>query len=127
MAIRESTRAAPLENAESNPTTASAVAFIGTVDQQLENNRARGPVELTKLALAMALLAAMTGCVAPGYYGGVGPDYYGGVVTGPDAYVFGGGFERGRDVHAYSNRGAVSRRAAHSGGGGARGGGGGRR
>ncbi|MGD1000402.1 MAG: hypothetical protein ABSA67_06850 [Candidatus Brocadiia bacterium] len=41
--------------------------------------------------------------------------YYGGgvVVTGPDLYLFGGGYDRGRDVRDYSHRGAESRAEAH--------------
>jgi hypothetical protein len=71
---------------------------------------------LIKIGLGIALLATLTGCVGVGYVDGG----YGGavVVPGPDVYVFGGGYERGRDVHAYSNRGVASRAAAHPGGGG---------
>ena len=81
-------------------------------------NQANGPINRIKIGLGVALLAALTGCV--GYVDGG----YGGtvVVPGPDVYLFGGGYERGRDVHAYSNRGAVSRAVAHPGGGGGRGG-----
>jgi hypothetical protein len=72
--------------------------------------------DLVKIELGIALLTALTGCVGVGYADGG----YGGavVVPGPDVYVFGGGYERGRDVHAYSNRGVASRAAAHPGGGG---------
>ena len=31
----------------------------------------------------------------------------------PDVYLFGGGYDRGRDVHDYRRRGAESRGAAH--------------
>ena len=42
------------------------------------------------------------------------PDYGGGVVVStPDLYLFGGGYDRGRDVHDYSRRGTESRAAAH--------------
>jgi hypothetical protein len=34
-----------------------------------------------------------------------------------EGYLFGGGYDRGRDVHNYSHRGFESRGAAHSGGG----------
>jgi hypothetical protein len=81
-------------------------------------------IERIKIGLGIVMLAALTGCV--GYVDG---GYDGGgavVVDAPGPYFLGGGFERGRDVHAYSARGAVSRGVAH-GGGGARGGGGGRR
>jgi hypothetical protein len=81
-------------------------------------NKANGRVDRIKTGLGIALLAAMTGCVGyvdGGYDGGGGAV----VVGAPDAYVFGGGphFERGRDVHAYSHRGSVSRGVAHGGGG----------
>jgi hypothetical protein len=85
------------------------------------NIKQNGPANQIKIGLVMALLAALTGCV--GY---VGADYGGGVVVGgPDVTIFGGGFERGRDVRGYSHRGFESRAAAHPGGGGR--GGGGRR
>jgi ribosomal protein L2 len=35
-------------------------------------------------------------------------------------YLFGGSYDRGRDVHNYSQRGVVSRAAAHPSGGGQR-------
>jgi hypothetical protein len=71
-----------------------------------------------KIVCGMGGLAAITlslgGC-AGGYYGGYGPGYYGG---GPDddLFLFGGGYDRGRDVHGYSHRGYESRSAAHFGG-----------
>jgi hypothetical protein len=37
------------------------------------------------------------------------------VAPEPDVYVFGGGYEHGRDWHDYSHRGAVSRGAFHGG------------
>jgi hypothetical protein len=78
-------------------------------------NDANGPVDQIKIGLGVALLAALTGCV--GYVDG---GYYGGavVVPEPDVYVFGGGYERGRDVHVYSQRGVASRAVAHPSGGG---------
>jgi hypothetical protein len=82
-------------------------------------NKANSPVDRIKIALGMALLTALTGCV-----GFVGGGYGGEVVApGPDLFLFGGGYDRGRDVQGYSNRGFASRAAAHSNGGG-RGGGG---
>jgi hypothetical protein len=79
-------------------------------------NKTNGPVDKMKIGFGLALLAALTGCV--GYVGGG----YGGavVVPGPPDVVFFGGpyYERGRDVHEYSHRGAESRGAAHPGGGG---------
>jgi hypothetical protein len=75
------------------------------------------------LALGAGFLLALTGCV--GYVDG---GYGGGavVVAQPDVFIGGGyyghdGYDHGRDVHGYSQRGAVSR-----GGGGGHGGGGGR-
>jgi hypothetical protein len=77
-------------------------------------NKTNGPVDLIKIGLGFALLVALTGCV--GFVGGG----YGGevVVPEPDLFLFGGGYDRGRDVHDYSRRGGESRAAAHSGGGG---------
>ena len=65
--------------------------------------------------MGIALLTGMAGCV--GYVdGGYGGEV---IAPGPDVYLFGGGgYDRGRDVHAYSHRGSVSRAAAHPGGGG---------
>ena len=40
-------------------------------------------------------------------------DYGGVVVSAPDLYLFGGGYDRGRDVRDYSHRGSESRAAAH--------------
>ncbi len=57
--------------------------------------------------LCMACFIILTGCV--GY---VGPDGGGGVVVtppAPDVVIFGGGYDRGHDVHAYSHRGYESR------------------
>ncbi len=62
-------------------------------------------------ALGAVLIATLTGCV--GYVDG---GYSGGgvVVAQPDVFLFGGGYyDRGRDVHDYSHRGAVSRGVAH--------------
>ena len=72
-------------------------------------NHPDGPVGRIKRALGIGLLTGLMGCV--GYVDG---GYRGAVlVPGPDIYVFGGGYERGRDVHAYSQRGYESRGAAH--------------
>ena len=62
------------------------------------------------LGLGIVLLAGSTGCIVP--VGGGG--YYSGdvVVPGPPV-IFDGGFDRGRDVHVYSQRGVASRAAAH--------------
>jgi hypothetical protein len=84
-------------------------------------NRTNGAIGRIKLGAGIALLTALTGCV--GYVDGG----YGGAVyaPGPDFYLFGGGYDRGRDVHGYSQRGFSSRGAAHPGGFGGHGGGGG--
>ena len=74
-------------------------------------NKARSPVDQIKIGLGIALLlVTLAGCVGyvdGGYYGGG----YGGtvVVPAPDVYFWGGGYERGYDVRAYSQRGFESR------------------
>lgn len=75
-------------------------------------NKANALVDRIKIGLGIALVAALTGCV--GYVDGGG---YGGavVVPGPDVFLFGGGYDRGRDVHGYSQRGSASRAVAHGG------------
>jgi hypothetical protein len=64
-------------------------------------------VDRIKIGLAIAGLSVLTGgCV--GFVGGRG----GGAVMvpgSPDVVLFGGGYDRGRDVHGYSQRGAESR------------------
>jgi hypothetical protein len=89
-------------------------------------NQANGPVDRITIGLGVVLLAALTGCVGwvDGGYGGG----YGGavVVPDPDIVLFGGGYDRGRDVHVYSQRGFASRAVAHPSGGGHGGGGGAR-
>jgi len=101
-------------------------------------NKANAPVNRIKIALGLVLVAALTtsltGCAGyvDGGYGGYGgyDGYDGYDGGGPDVYLFGGNYDRGRDVQAYSHRGSASRAAAHAGGGGHRGGhggGGGRR
>jgi hypothetical protein len=75
-------------------------------------------IDLIKIGLGVILLLTLTGCF--GYVDGGGG---GAVVVGEtDVGFFGGPYDRGRDVHDYSHRGAVSRGVAHGGGGGARGG-----
>jgi hypothetical protein len=80
--------------------------------------KANGPVKRIKVGLAIGLvtgwLLALTGC----WWGGGGGGYYndGVWVAEPDVYLFGGGYDHGRDIHNYSHRGAESRGAAHSGG-----------
>jgi hypothetical protein len=73
-------------------------------------NKMNGLVDRIKIGFGMALLTALTGCV--GYVDG---GYYGGsaVVPGPSVYFWGGDYDRGRDVHVYSQRGVQSRAVAH--------------
>ena len=80
------------------------------------NKITTAPIDRLMIGLGVVVLATLLGCV--GYAdGGYGGSVY---VPGPDVVLFGGGFDhdRGHDVHAFSNRGAVSRGAAHPGGGG---------
>jgi hypothetical protein len=81
---------------------------------KINMKKASGPVDRIKIGLGIALLTVLMGCV--GYVDGG----YGGtvVVPGPDVYLFGGGYDRGRDVHDYSHRGSESRAVAHPAGGG---------
>jgi hypothetical protein len=84
-------------------------------------NKTKGAFDQIKLGLGVALLVISTGCIVP-----VGGDYGGGGVVvapgPPDLFLFGGGYDRGRDVHTYSQRGFASRVVAHGGGGGGHGG-----
>jgi hypothetical protein len=81
---------------------------------KIRQKKTSRPVDGIKIGAVIALLTTLTGCV--GYVDG---GYGGGavVVGGPDLYLFGGGYDRGRDVHGYSDRGAASRGDGHSGGG----------
>ena len=82
------------------------------------NKKVNSSVGWIRIGLAIAVLSALTsGCV-----GFVGGDDGGGVVVAPapDVVLFGGGYDRGRDVHSYSQRGSESRAAVHGGGGGRR-------
>ena len=78
---------------------------------KIRMNKTNDPVNRIKIGLGIALLATLTGCV--GWVDGGGG--YGGVVVAPepDFYFFGGGYDRGRDVHDYSHRGHESREVAH--------------
>jgi hypothetical protein len=84
------------------------------------NNIPNAPIERIKIGLVICLLAILTGCAgiwSEGYYG---ESYYGEAVVvlpDPDMFLFGGGFERGRDVYNYSRRGGESRRGVHHRGG----------
>jgi hypothetical protein len=81
---------------------------------------------LLGIVLVAALMTALTGCsgyIGEGYggggYGGYGDGgYYRDYDDGGDVYLFGGNYDRGRDVRAYSQRGASSFGAAHISGGG---------
>jgi hypothetical protein len=76
---------------------------------KIQQEKANSPIDRIKIVLGIVLVATLTGCV--GYVDG---GYGGGVVGAePDVYVFGGGYERGRDVHVYSQRGVQSRAVAH--------------
>jgi hypothetical protein len=82
--------------------------IFGNREDDMNNLRL---IQAAILAVGVIIVTVVTGCV--GY---VGPDGGGVVVPGPEVTVFGGGFERGRDVHVYSHRGYVSRGFAHGGG-----------
>ena len=86
------------------------IGTLGTLLETGASHQANGPADRIKIGLGIALLAALTGCV--GYVDG---GYYGGpvAVPGPDVYFWGGDYDRGRDMHAYSKRGAASREVAH--------------
>jgi hypothetical protein len=92
-----------------------ASARFGFFDEgKVDMNKMAEYVYHLKIGLALTLLLALTGCV--GYVDGGG---YGGavVVPGPDVGFYGGVYDRGVDVHAYSHRGFASRATAHGGGG----------
>ncbi len=80
-------------------------------------------VTCLKVVPAMALVAVAAGCAGGyvetdgGYVGG-GP-----VIVDPGVSFYGGFYGRGRDVHAFRDRGVASRGVAHGGGGIAHGGG----
>ena len=81
------------------------------------------------MAVVLPLIGSLTGCLGyvDGGYGGYG-DYgsyggYNGYDNGPDLFLFGGDYDRGRDVQSYSHRGSVSRASAQARGGGHSGGG----
>jgi hypothetical protein len=74
-----------------------------------------GVADRMTLGLGVLILVVSTGCIVPVGGGGYGGDV---VVPGPpDVVLFGDGYDRGRDVHAYSQRGYASRAVAHPGGG----------
>jgi hypothetical protein len=81
-------------------------------EKKVRMNKIIGSFNCLKLALTMALLAGSAGCV--GYAGG-GYDYVGGgaVVVEPDVSFYGGFYDRGHEVHAFSHRGSESRGFAH--------------
>jgi hypothetical protein len=116
--------------------SSAAGLFDFSREGKFRMNKANDLVNRIKIGLGIVVVAALasslTGCagyVDGGYGGGYGDyggydGYYDG---GPDVYLFGGNYDRGRDAHAYSHRGSVSRGMAHAGGGGGHGGGGGSR
>jgi hypothetical protein len=71
------------------------------------NKKVNSSVGRIRIGLAITVLSALTGgCV--GFVGGRG----GGAVMvpgPPDVVLFGGGYDRGRDVHGYGQRGEESR------------------
>lgn len=75
-------------------------------------NKANGSIERIKIGLVIVFLAAVAGCA--GFWG---EGYYGDAVVGPDLFIFGGDFDRGREEHNFSHRGFESRRVAHPSGG----------
>jgi len=83
-------------------------------------NKAKYLIYPIKIGLVIGLLSALTGCAT---YGG-GGYYSNGYYDDGDGYLFGGGYDNGRDVHHYSQRGSASRGAAHPAGGGHAGAGG---
>ncbi len=71
--------------------------------------RTSSTVHRIKIGFGLVLLAALTGCV--GFVdGGYGVPVF---VPEPPVIFFGGFYDHGRDVHAYSHRGFASRSAAH--------------
>ena len=102
------------DNSKSKRTTLSVVAFEKMGNGKVLLSKVIGLIDRIKIGLGTALLVAFTGCVGyvdGGYGGGV-------VVADPDVYVFGGGYDRGHDVRAYSQRGSASRAVAHPAAGG---------
>ena len=93
---------------------------------KIRMNQTNGPVNRIKIGLVtvlgITLLVTLTGCV--GWVDG-GGGYGGGGWWGDGGWWGGGGgYDRGRDVHSYSQRGSASRAVAHPGDGGHAGGGG---
>ena len=95
-----------------NNSTCGGLFFDLFREWKIRLNPRNGPITGIKIGLGMALVAALSGCV--GWVDGGGG--YGGavVVPGPDIYLFGGGYERGRDVREYSHRGFQSHATMHS-------------
>jgi hypothetical protein len=118
---------------------ATAAAFYDVLcESEVPVNHANAPVDRIKIGLRITLLAAAVGFLGnmdQSYANPVGvpepnilvpvPSIRVGVVPvipmpapivpvpWPDVYLFGGGYDRGRDVHDYRRRGAESRGAAH--------------
>jgi hypothetical protein len=93
-----------------------AVAFLDFFREgKVRMSKANGPLARIKIPLGIALLTALTGCLGVVGDGGDYEDDGGAViVTGPDLFIFGGGYDRGRDEHDYGRRGHESRAVAHS-------------
>jgi hypothetical protein len=89
-------------------------------ERNIHMNKTNALADRLMLGLGIGILVVSTGCIVPVGGGGYGGD----VVSGPNMAFYGGDydrghdFDRGRDVHVYSERGVTSRAAAHPGGGG---------
>jgi hypothetical protein len=96
-------------------TVSSAIGLRTPGNGKIPLRQAQRPIKRIRIGLELGLLTTLMGCVGVGYVDG---GYEGvAVVPEPGVVLFDGGYERGRDVHAYSHRGAESRGAAHPGGG----------
>ena len=105
-----------------NPTR--ELLFGGSVPANRHAKSLAGQIRLLfGLVALITVIGSLTGCVgyADGGYGGYGD--YGSYDEGPDLYLFGGDYGRGRDEQAYSHRGSMSRASVHADGGGHSGGG----
>jgi hypothetical protein len=90
-----------------DPICTSPVAGLGSTMNRIKTFL---KAKAVALVLGAGILAALTGCV--GYVDGGGVDV---VAPGPPDVVVFGGYDRGRDVHAYSIRGHASIGAVHGG------------
>ena len=102
-----------------NPTTELMFGVSGAATRQVKGPA--GQISRTFGILAiMIVVESLKGCVGyvDGGYGGYGDSGGYDEGPGPDLYLFGGDYDRGRDVQAYSHRGSMSRGTVHAGGGG---------